>query len=127
MKSSGEMAAEAWRRIDLRRAKRLRGGQAAACIACLAAVGALALTTARYEFTGAGPPTAAAGPVFLMFPGIGGYVLCGVICFALGAAAALLCLKRRKNEPAAFLHPIRKRRIPALRMPEPYEKRRNLK
>ena len=79
------------------RRKRMRDRLITAVLitACLSLALCIAVLPGRYD--GTGPPPAQA--VVSMFDGstVGGYVLVGVIAFALGCAVTLVCLKAKER------------------------------
>jgi hypothetical protein len=102
MRSDREFAAEALGRAALLRERRKRGRArltaGGALAACLALAGFVAVFSGAYPGAGGPAPVAAAEQAPLMFPGAGGYVLCGVICFAAGVAVTLLCQRKRRHD-----------------------------
>jgi len=94
-----EITAEILRRIqqaDKRgRQKRQRLKTAALCFAFAAVAAVLTFVPWRMDMELAPVATARAG---LLYSGIGGYVLIGVVCFAAGAAAMLIGLRKRERK-----------------------------
>lgn len=100
IRRDSEVAAEALRRgklIKARRKKTWEWLKAGVLItAFLGLIVCLVLLPGRYP--GSGPPLPAqAGATILDGAAIGGYILMGIPAFALGAAVALLCLRKRKK------------------------------
>jgi hypothetical protein len=97
MRSDKEIAAEALRRAAIIKArrKRRRGWLAAGATFAVCLSIALCISVLQGSYLGSGPPSAAAQSAPLMFPGAGGYVVCGVLCFVSGAAVALFCTRRK--------------------------------
>lgn len=100
MFDSGKIAGRALLRADEIRAQKKRRQKRLNTVAlltvCLALAVCLALLPGRYMETGA--PTQAQANAPLLWEDAGGYVLTCVICFVLGAAVTLLCLRLKKKK-----------------------------
>ena len=97
MRNSAEIATEVWRRVDVVEAKASLRKLVTAIICCMIAVaGFVCLAAQQEELTGIDRASASARPP-LAFQAVGGYVLIGVVCFALGIVVTLLCLRVRKR------------------------------
>jgi hypothetical protein len=99
MRNNEEFATEALRRAALLQSRRGRKREqltASAVLAvCLSLVGFVAFVSEGYS----GDPlqVAATAQTPLLFPSIGGYVLCGVICFAVGVLVTLIFQRKQKS------------------------------
>ena len=97
MRNSTEMADEVWRRIDAMEAKTSLRKSVAVIICCLVAVvGFVCLAVLNDGLTEI-DHTVASAHLPLAFEEVGGYILIGVVCFALGIVVTLLCLRARKR------------------------------
>jgi drug/metabolite transporter (DMT)-like permease len=100
MRSDEEFATEALRRAALletrTRRKRERLTAGAALAVCLSFVGLIAVVSEGYL----GDPlqVVAAAQTPLLFPSVGGYVLCGVVCFAVGVLVTLIFQRKQKPD-----------------------------
>jgi hypothetical protein len=99
MRSDEDFATEALRRATVLKAQRKRRRErltaGTALVACLSLAAVVVVLSGPYP--GPTTPVVATGQAPLLFPGVGGYVLCGVISFVLGVAVTLLCLRKRKS------------------------------
>ena len=97
MRNSAEMATEVWRCVDAIEAKTSLRKRVTAIICCLIAVAGFVCLAAQQEELTAIDRASASARSPLAFQAVGGYVLLGLVCFALGIVVTLLCLRVRKR------------------------------
>ena len=102
MRTSKEMADEAWRRIDAaersNEVKRSRIYSILAVAVCLAVVITLSIAVPSFPVEETAAMNNSDTATLFSGGAVGGYVLVGVIAFMLGVFAALFCVKTRRNK-----------------------------
>lgn len=116
-RSNAQLAAAVRQRagqLRARRARRWKRALASAAVVCFVAMCTFAVLGGQGTKAGEPHPTRAqaAATELMGSPAAGGYILVGVVCFALGIALALACArwaKRRRQKdmdgPGQFLNP----------------------
>jgi len=101
MRKDAERTALILRRTQaLRRRRRIRGNAVWSALCCALCASLVGLFRALTGDAGAGYVPGLYGSA-LLYGGAGGYVLAGVLSFALGVAVTVLCIRYKKKNGAA--------------------------